>query len=340
MRRFREGDEKLILQLRHVIRGDTHSTEYWRWRYLNNPAGRAIMWLAVADGIAVGHSAMIPTLVKIGDTSVRGGLAVDNWTHPDFRRQGIFFTLHTKILEDAAREGIQLAYTFPNQLSYPGFMKLKYSDLFPVPSMRKVVNWVLAAEARIKVPLIQTVTNVFSPLGGMQERNHAVPEISVREVPSFDGRFDEFWTKVSRQYNVLVVRDSRYLNWRYAFNPRYRYRMYVAERGSEILGYVVLNCTKADIMRGFVADLLVLPDEEDALRALVGKCIESSRAQRVATLHCWMLERAHFHNSLLKMGFRERSSSPTFCGRVLANLPSELVRHPDNWWLCPGDYDS
>jgi len=338
-KRYSEGDEKLILELRREIRGWTYTEDYWRWRCVDNPAGPAIVWLAMADGRAVGHSAILPRTLKVGDAVIRAGLSVDAWTHPGFRRQGMFTALHKKALDDAADRGIELVFSFPNDLSYPGFLKLGYSHLFSVPRRRKVVNWGSVIGARTKMPLAGKTVALLSRMRNPLVEAPIISGIEVNEVTSFDERFDTLWSRAAEHFPATVVRDSTYLNWRYARNPHYDYATYVAERQGRLLGYVVLNSLTSDLVRGYIVDLQVAPYERDVYRNLIAKSDEYFRKQNVDTIHCWMLGSEVYREELGRAGFRRRSTPVRFCAQSLGGTTPDLVEHPHNWWLCPGDYD-
>ena len=339
IRRYLEGDEKLILDLRQVIRGQTHSLSYWNHYYLNNPTGPAIIWLAVTNGVAIGHNAIIPTLLKVNGRTIKAGLIVDVWTHPDFQRQGIFTTLHSQALKDAADQGIELTYGFPNNLSYGGLLNLGYKHIFNISSMRKVINWYQVVQSKTKLPLATIRRALFPtrkiPVSAVTNKSNII----VRRLPAFDSRFDRFWQQASRQSTNMVVRDSTYLNWRYAANPRYNYEVYAVEEKGEIVGYTVTKCVREDMARGGLVDMMVLPDRLDAFQMLVSQCVYDLRLQGADIIQCWTLGNTPYAGVIAQNGFRAWGTDAVrFCVRTLSEAPQELSQRCEDWWLCPGDY--
>jgi len=55
----------------------------------------------------------------------------------------------------------------------------------------------------------------------------------------FDDRADILWTRVRGDHQAMVVRDRRYLNWRYSERPDAEYTLLGFERGSDLDGYLV-----------------------------------------------------------------------------------------------------
>ncbi len=337
-RRYGPGDEELILKLRNEIRGATHSGSYWRSRYVENPCGQATIWLALSDGMAVGHSAMIPTSVNIDGRTVKAGLSVDAWTHPDFRCRGVFTSLHRSVLQEARNQGIEFAYTFPNDESYRGFLKLGYNHPFSVPALRKVVNWGAVLKGRTKIPLLDRAVKLFLRGGDREPDAPRANGVNVSEVMHLDERFDALWSRQAKNNVAAIVRDRDYISWRYLDNPRYDYMMYVAESNEELLGYVVLNTVETDLVRGYIVDMLLIPNDTAVFRALLDKSIEHLTNAKADTIHIWMPCRSPYYRELKKRSFRSKPNPVRFCCKSLSS-DVKLPQRPEQWWLCPGDYD-
>jgi GNAT superfamily N-acetyltransferase len=59
---------------------------------------------------------------------------MDTMTHPDFRGRGVFVALARACIEIAAARGIRVLYGFPNDQSYPGFVRrLEWGDTGGIP---------------------------------------------------------------------------------------------------------------------------------------------------------------------------------------------------------------
>ena len=70
---------------------------------------------------------VFPTLVRMGDKQVLAAQSGDTATHPDHRKKGLFNILHDKTMELCIDEGIAFVYGFPNEQSFPGFLKFGWT---------------------------------------------------------------------------------------------------------------------------------------------------------------------------------------------------------------------
>ncbi len=70
---------------------------------------------------------VFPTLVMHQGKVIRAAQSGDTATHPDHRKKGLFNLLHTHTIDLCKSENICFVYGFPNENSYPGFLKFGWS---------------------------------------------------------------------------------------------------------------------------------------------------------------------------------------------------------------------
>ena len=107
----------------------------------------------------------------------------------------------------------------------------------------------------------------LSPLGDIALRlmGHRVPGAVGLEVCVYEGRFDEEFSALDRRVATKgAIRGRRAaedLNWRYREDPLTTYRVLVARRKGELLGFSVLSVADGD---GLIIDLFgaLTPEEE------------------------------------------------------------------------------
>jgi hypothetical protein len=98
--------------------------------------------------------------------------------------------------------------------------------------------------------------------GGAMERT----SWTVREIDAFDERVDRLWEEASRPFDVILMRDAEFLNWRYCDARAGRFTRLAAEQDGRLLGYAVVQVSHG---RGYLSDVLVLPDRLDVLDSLL-----------------------------------------------------------------------
>jgi GNAT superfamily N-acetyltransferase len=164
------------------VSGARADTAELRWFYERNPVRPASVLLGEEDGAVIASVAISFLTMLVDGEEVQVGMPVRVATDPAFQGRGVFRRLEAANEERVAAAGISLLLTVPNAASAPVFLKhLGWSAL---PSLR------LWARPRLGAPLRRPAA---------VER---FQEADVAPTPS------------------EVVRDSAWLNWRFADSPR------------------------------------------------------------------------------------------------------------------------
>jgi GNAT superfamily N-acetyltransferase len=111
--------------------GGGGSVPYFQWKYLDNPAGKAIAYVAEADGKVAGFYGVIPEYWYIGGGKRILHQSMDTMTHPDHRGKGLFPKLAHMVFDRIREEtGGLLVIGYPGPTSYAGFVhKLKWKSM-------------------------------------------------------------------------------------------------------------------------------------------------------------------------------------------------------------------
>ncbi len=351
IRTYKEGDEEKILELYKAVHPERKYDkglwmEWWRWMYKDNPAGNGKIWFAEHTGRIVGQSAIIPVVMKIGAEAVTGFQSIDTMTHPSYRRQGIYETLANKKYAEAAQDGIHIGYSFPNENSYPiAIRKLSLFDVAAMQVLLKPLNWTNTLKIRIKnkflLKLGGTGGNLVDKIFYRAKRAPAVKGLTIAQVSSFDERINELWTRLSSQYQIMVVRNKDYLNWRYCAVPDVNYSIYIAEKGGQICGYLVLRCMQREqIEVGIIFDIFA--QSEDIAQRLVSKATEHCMREKVDLIYYSAIANKAYIKAFRKNGFISVPfiKGGRFCAYSSAShISKEFLGDPKNWLVQLGDSD-
>lgn len=197
----------------------TPPENYFEWKFLNNPAGKAIGFVAYHEGKVAGFYGVIPEEFVAGGEKTIVYQSMDTMTHPDFQRQGLFTNLARKTYEHLIEtDGEVFIIGFPGLSSHPGFVKkLEWKDIV-------IIDYVFLHRAAFKVK------NLFKKSA----------KISFEKIEKFDKSFNSYFE--NKQYapgKILHRLDASFLNWRLADNPLFNYELVKLSEGSEIVGFLV-----------------------------------------------------------------------------------------------------
>lgn len=352
VRGYKNGDEDGIIQLIQLaFKWD--DKKYWNWRYRDNHAGIGRIWLADDAGKIVGHYAMIPLKMKIGDETVTASLSADIVTHPDYRRQGIFETLARKAYTEAGKEGVHILCVFPNEFSYHGFIKkLGYFEVCRLNTFVKPLNLENAMKRyfnnRFLRKFCASIGNLMINLFYRTKKSPEVDGLTITRVSLFDDRIDDFWRRVSNDYDIIVVRSKEYLNWKYVevplltdFSNNTNFVIYVAEKEGQICGYVILKSEKQrDLLFGRIYDLIAPLGQEEVISCLISKAIEYFKREKVNLIYCGMIADKTYYTIFRKNGFIPSRIiiKRHFCAHSShPEISRTHLKNPKHWFIQMGD---
>lgn len=352
-RHYRPGDEADIIDLfeRTFGRpmGRQGSKPHWEWEYLRNPTGKRAILLAFAGETLASHYAVLPLRVQLDGQVMDGALSLDTATDAVFRGRGLMPRLAEQLYAELAQQGYVAVFGFPNVLSTPViFRKLKWLELAPFPLLIKpldgAVRRKLEERGKTWLPLALLAEGIWTICRPRPRRlSKGLERIEVQRFPDDT---DEFWQRASRGKRFSVVRDQRYLNWRYGDNPEHLYRLWTLRERGHLVGILVtLVEPRFGLQTGFIMDLLCEESNTRAAIALISLAERIMAEEGAQIISCLMYPGTVVRRALRSAGFFPvpRCFYPQeihFGYRPLApTADPALLRDPSHWYLTWGDSD-
>jgi hypothetical protein len=243
-------------------------------------------------------------------------MPIDTMTHPDFRRQGMHAALTTAVMDCIHSSEAPLSYVFPNDQSITHLITLRWTRAFQIPLLSKSI--------------------------GPHEKTTLPKPFDVKEIDSFDDRVDILAASFKDRFRFSLKRDHHYLNWRYVSRPGEVYNVFVAMRHDALLGYMIFKYFGDDqgVTRSHVIDVLIRPEEEEAIGALIGAALKLALERKSETLSCWMLPHSPWYDHLLVHGFRAETTNRYMFARANSPAITETeLSDATNWYVTMGDSD-
>jgi GNAT superfamily N-acetyltransferase len=324
IRPYRPGDEAGLLAGHNRTFTPHRSMAHWLWKFRDNPTGQVHVMLAdhERDGI-VGAYVTLPVRVLVAGQERLAGQCIDLYVLPEHRRHG-------------PRPGlfVNLALAHYERWGGTGADQNSFHYGWPIATWR-------IGQKYLRYEMVRDWDFLFAqvPPGGFAPR--AVPAgLEVRSVARFGPCVDALWDRMRGASQLAIVRDSRYLNWRFADAHDVRYELCECrERATGTLrGIAVL--VQRDLLfprTSFVADWLVPNDDYDATTSLVAHA--EARAQALgsgalATLFQHLDPRfLHFQY----LGFRVYGTS--WFQVVIPFDQQDTLFYKDHWYHTLGDSD-
>jgi hypothetical protein len=350
IRRFSSGDELPLNDLYNRVFEQNRPLEEWQWKFDANRVASGLPFqvinVAEAKGRVLGQFPSMTARFKFHEHEVMLAQGVDTAVDPDHRSGAKVIVelarAHRSLLAEA---GILFGYGLPNKAHYSvGKWLLSYRDLCPLLTLRLRLNWrhTLRRLSLLPHPILEWAGRIIAAARLARLALIRTSAVQVKEVLRFDSSVDEFWDRTKNQYGILAVRDSRYLNWRYADRPRHTYCILRAESNGRMEGYIVVRMSNQGGDRvGLVMDLLVSDGEVG--RALVQSALKWFLARGADYTLCRLVPGDGIISTLRACGFREHPAFPRLQVVYGPHEPADrlypYVNDPLQWHLVYGDFD-
>jgi hypothetical protein len=303
----------------------------FEWRHIDNPVGQAWAWF-LYDGseAAVGTVAVFPRRLYVDGKQVVcgqvGGFAVDS----SHRSLGPAVLLQRTTFEPVDSGALPFCFDCPpHDRGMSTFVRLGMRPSCAVTRYAFVLRSDPYLEKKLggrawTKPVI-AVANLY--LGSRATRRR----ISGLEISNLDGAFgDEFSELDKRVSSTGAIRTSRsaeLLNWRHIENPSSGFRVLVARRAGELLGFLTFTTCEG---RAYIGDLFGL-ELDTTGPALLEATIDICRQESTSSLHGFCSEGSELRPLFAHAGFRPRDTEARVVPYEKSNGPGKLLTDSLRW---------
>ena len=132
VRKIGADDFALLIPLMNDCFGMDADIDYFRWKYIQNPAGSFIGFIAVDNftGVVGGYYGVIPQVFELNGVATTIYQSCDTMTHSLHRRRGLFQKLALRCYQELKSENKFFVIGFGGGQSTPGFLKFGWKRLF------------------------------------------------------------------------------------------------------------------------------------------------------------------------------------------------------------------
>lgn len=279
VRAYRAGDERPILRLFRSTFGKRKSLGRWRWEFLENPFGKPNIVVLESDraGI-VGHYGGIPVTFRVQGERITASQIVDVMIHPAFRGRANLGRLARAYSRCSRENGIQLLYGFNGAAVARSNRRFFGAEIAPVS------EWV-------------------HDISKSQAPHAADGDLEVSTLDRCDAWADALWERIEGGFPSAVVRDRRYLDWRYSARSDHDYVFGQATEvaSGRIVAAIVLGASDTE---GLILELLSDPEDEKAIAVLLRMSIDHSARIGKRRVRAWMAGNGKLRQCAQAAGFR------------------------------------
>ena len=304
LRPFIVDDQRGILNLWKTAFNREMPLDLWKWKYLYHPfKTEMIVGINEQDEIQVVFSGIGYPANWMG-RETRITQLMDIMTHPSVRKSGLFIHAVNQFIKvfTGSNKTVML-YGFPGKYHFDiGEKYLQYSSIDP--------------------GVVYLSYEINNPKTSLPERG-----FSLTPMKSTDKAFDDLWDRCAPDYPFCVIRNSRFLTWRFFAHPFQKYHLYGLTNNfdNKLLGYVVIHTQENAV---HILDFLA-PDSTPLIHVLMNLLIKRLKDAEYQSISTWLPGQHFSIKALTDFGFEEKSEP-------LGIIPTIRSFDPglESQWVC------
>jgi hypothetical protein len=305
IRNYRKGDEEGITSLFKDVFGNEMTIAQWRWKYFLPGHGRIYSKVVEdAAGQIIGHAGAIPLRGAFQNKPVQFFQIADVMVHAGARgflgRKNVFEGMMKSLFE-----GIRKEFSDVFCYGFPGIRP------FMLGKRIKVYDQIELASENVK-RLHRSLLNPYK----------------VQLIGWDDDRLDSLWTIFSKNFSLSLVRDQRYLNWRYGTNPFFAYQLFGFFRLGKLKGWAVTRAAAHDIL---IVDLFA---EQRRFMGILNAMENHLISRGGENIHFWLPTR--WRENITGSHTKE---TPVVVTNMIWKLPLQTSIVKENLYYTMGDTD-
>ncbi len=356
IRVHRAGDELAIAELLRDNYPNTPDVakirEMWTWQFRNEISRDSCVVVAEMNARIVGHYAVMWLDMTYRGRRIAGAISTATVTDKSVRGRGIFVALARKAYENLAADGCKLVFGFPNSQSIHGFVtKLNWLEpgQFPVhikllksqPFIERKLgrSWI----SSVLAPVTDAALGLWSTISTPAARNGV---LEFEEVDAVGEEAAALWSSTFGASRIALLRDKRYLDWRYLRKPGFQYKFVMAKSAGKCIAYAIYCVDKKLGLRMmYVMELVVGNSDAAATRDLCQHLNGLARQHAVDAISMLVLPGDPNQGIYRRFGFiripRKLFPQDIYFGAMVnsADIDQEYLRQDSNWYISWGDLD-
>jgi len=234
---FRLIEENDLASVMDLFRGAFplhHPNEMlYRWHFMDNPVMPKSSAAAVVDGKIVAHAGFSGRKAFICAKDDLLFVKQTSMSAPSVRGTGIYSKLLTWANEQLLLRGGKIVLSYPNTNNHPvQILRDDYNDIYQIPALQKTFPQGVGPGYRADRVVVPSDDLPGRILHAGREQCNPQPFV-------FPQEYDELWRETLAGERFGIMRDAKYLTWRYAERPDIDYHLLEDREGGKLKSAIV-----------------------------------------------------------------------------------------------------
>ncbi len=269
---------------------------FFYWKLVLNKTMKGFLNTISINSELVATTSITPKTLLINSETINIAEIGDTYTRSKYRGRGFFYRLVNESRVQAQNHDLKLIYGTPNSQSLPVYLK---TCNFGISSQIKpysfryqldVNNYLRPKTGSLISNIINIVYKFLIKLHhiSLNTYNYFLKDYSIESSCNFPIEFDNFWSKASKEWDFVISRNLKNLEYRFSLNPN-KYYFLIVKHKNEIVGYMVYKIIYDSLdSRIVIADFLFLNEHKEALSKCLNEIRKIANSNKISFVALWL----------------------------------------------------
>tara|TARA_B110000003_G_scaffold270559_1_gene303262 strand:- start:4731 stop:5792 length:1062 start_codon:yes stop_codon:yes gene_type:complete len=291
---------------------------FFYWKLVLNKTMKGFFNTISINSELVATTSITPKTLLINGKSINIAELGDTYIKAKYRGRGFFSRLINDARVHAQNQDLKLIYGTPNSQALPMYLKTCNfgisSQIIPFSFRYQldVNNYLRPKTGSLISNLVNIVYKSLIKLHHifLNTYNYFLKDYSIESVSNFPIEFDNFWSKASKEWDFVISRNLKNLEYRFSLNPN-RYYFLIVKYKNEIIGYMVYKIIYDNLdSRIVIADFLFLNEHKKALNKCLNQIRKICNSNKISYVALW-LDLSSIYIPMLRLnGFLYKKNIP------------------------------
>ena len=232
-----------------LIEKDTNTnlssiSKKWYWQYKNSSTGKSFIYAAWVDNEIIGYYHIITNNFIINNKKFLIGNVQDVAVSEKFRGKGIFRKL-SEFANNEINKYVDILYTFPNKASINTFTKYNnFKFISSLPIYLLPIKMQNIIRSKFKFFGLENIFNLPVKIYLKLKKNNLDDLEKIVFIKEFDDPICNVFKKFNQLHSSYLLRDKKFLNWRYKESPNDNFFTFGLKRNNEITAVIIVKREK------------------------------------------------------------------------------------------------
>ncbi|WP_291650527.1 GNAT family N-acetyltransferase [Clostridium sp.] len=306
----KQGFNKIVDELKSLYKvclNKDLSTEYFLWRYLNNPIDDFVLCIAREDNKIVASYSVLLINIVLDNEIIKSGISMPILVKPNSRNNGLSFELAIKVYEKLRETKYSLLLGFPNEIYHYNLVKkFGFEDIYEMPTLKLEIK---------------------------DKDIYHINRCDIQKVDiDNDYKFNYSLLLKNNSDKIKIYKDINYLKWLFRENPIEKYNNYVVSKNKLVLASLIFKKNKNKIQ---VLELNSI--DKEYTKILLCKLYRDSAEDGIKYIEicCSIYNKDHI--ILEELGFKNNIPITYFTVKRI-NYFDNKINDFKNWYIQMSDF--